>query len=1223
MTQGISYLSVCSGLGGAALALDPLGFREVANAEIEPFCAALLDHRYGSGRPWRMPDPEAEGLTDDERRARRAAIRAVAHLEPTALGGNAPPNLGDFTQIDPSELPPVDMLIGGTPCFTAGHLVLTGNGFRPIETIAPGDMVVTHKGRLRRVVRIGSKSAAVGVLEAVGLQETITCTPDHPFLSAFWRNQNTRRGGRYALVEHLSDLGWISAKDMAGRQWCALTQYELTAARIPAGRFDEEQAMYVAGLYVGDGHIRQWAGREKRAVVLSLNPQKMEKLRAVISTDTFFVSQERTSVRATINDTGYANWLDANFGRHSHLKNIPAWVLGHPKRKAFMQGLIDSDGHVSRNGVSFSTTSRALAYGIAALLGAEGFSASVGFVATPDETVIEDRTVNQRDYWQVRAFLDDKSRKSRVRHGYRMRTVTGFADAGQATVFNIEVEDDHSYIVNGAVVHNCQAFSFAGLRRGMADARGNLTLGFVELAHGLAETNGTRCALWENVPGVLSDDDNAFGCFLGGFVGADDALLPCPRPPAGKSNDLWRWRPAGRYPVLDDDGEPTGEIVEREAKHIPKWPRAGMAAGPRARAAWIVRNAQYFGVPQRRERVFVVVDLGGGPDPAAVLFERKSLREHSREGGKARQDVAGPVKASAARRGGREDNGDGHSLIPEPVYLGNAEGGAEDAPFLTASNLGKTVNNQTPLVGEPVMFKPSHYTRDKDGAPATVAPPLSADADKGDQDAVLLAPVCFGLSTQQEPKWAENLSPTLALPSKSGGGQVTAVAHALRAEGDQDPVLLAPVPFVETQITSPTNRSNPQPGDPAPTLAAHAHPPAIAFSCKDHGADATMDLAPTLRAMPHAASHANAGGQLAVAFDLRGREGGVQFEGPHDTANLRAASGGSSRSYVAFAFEERGRGDDGRGYDRAPHFSEELAPTVNTVKPPAVAQEWAVRRLLPVECERLQGVPSYVKYARFSACYDHLNSCAPVDGKSLKSQPYVSPVGVDANSESARRATDHLNARLHADAPHAVLHVLIDSGRAEAVILSEAHELIAFVNGADDPTESSHQKLSADFVRAVAHICTTAGNETRLGAEVFQPSAISSSVPWNGVRRAETCGRETRDDAADVVPNGIIQNNRSKSITSSLGATTKNCAMICEISFCFVANAICSFIPPTITLANSCEIRCAMIVGHTDIPWRGKGHAPDGPRYKAIGNGWAMPVVRWIGERIAANWPKD
>jgi DNA (cytosine-5)-methyltransferase 1 len=57
----------------------------------------------------------------------------------------------------------------------------------------------------------------------------------------------------------------------------------------------------------------------------------------------------------------------------------------------------------------------------------------------------------------------------------------------------------------------------------------------------------------------------------------------------------------------------------------------------------------------------------------------------------------------------------------------------------------------------------------------------------------------------------------------------------------------------------------------------------------------------------------------AVAFDMRGREGGAQFEGPHETANIRAANGGSSKSYVA--------------------------------------EQWAVRRLMPLECERLQGFP--------------------------------------------------------------------------------------------------------------------------------------------------------------------------------------------------------------------------------------------------------------------------
>ena len=93
----------------------------------------------------------------------------------------------------------------------------------------------------------------------------------------------------------------------------------------------------------------------------------------------------------------------------------------------------------------------------------------------------------------------------------------------------------------------------------------------------------------------------------------------------------------------------------------------------------------------------------------------------------------------------------------------------------------------------------------------------------------------------------------------------------------------------------------------------------IAFSSKDFGADAMHGVCPTLRSGNHDASHANGGVPPAVAFDLRGRAGGSMPEGPHDTANIRAANGGSSRSYVA--------------------------------------EPWAVRRLTPLECERLQGFP--------------------------------------------------------------------------------------------------------------------------------------------------------------------------------------------------------------------------------------------------------------------------
>jgi len=95
----------------------------------------------------------------------------------------------------------------------------------------------------------------------------------------------------------------------------------------------------------------------------------------------------------------------------------------------------------------------------------------------------------------------------------------------------------------------------------------------------------------------------------------------------------------------------------------------------------------------------------------------------------------------------------------------------------------------------------------------------------------------------------------------------------------------------------------------------------IAFSAKDHGADAMSDLSPTLRAGGHSKSHANAGVMPAIAFALRGRETGAVPEVMGDgevVGALRAASGGSSRDYIA---------------------------------------TMGVRRLTPRECERLQGFP--------------------------------------------------------------------------------------------------------------------------------------------------------------------------------------------------------------------------------------------------------------------------
>ncbi|HAH3301773.1 TPA: Dam family site-specific DNA-(adenine-N6)-methyltransferase [Escherichia coli] len=575
----LCYGSVCSGIEAASIAWEPLGMRPVWFAEIEPFPSAVLALRW----------PHVANLGD------------MTKLAKKVLAG---------------EIESPDVLVGGTPCFTAGHMVLCKNGYKPIEDVCPGDYVVSHLGRLQQVKRVGSKIANTGLLNAVGQPLGIRTTNDHLFLAVRWKAQNTRKNGTYFKRELLSEPEWRAACDMPGYQWCALTNFNIASPDICSRFLSEEQAMYLAGAYVGDGYIRRWRGKSKKAVVFGINCQKLRKFHCRIPENIFSVASEiRGSIKVTLNDTCYANWLNEHFGELSHAKRIPAWVMSHPLRHVFLQGYLDTDGTPSgKAGFRINSVSPALAWGVAGLSQTCGYVSSVSFIEVEPKKVIEDRVVNQRNYYQVTICPQKLSRKSRLAHGMLLRTVKEFKSVGLDTVYNIEVEGDHSYILNGAVVHNCQAFSIAGLRGGLDDERGALTLKYVELANAIDDKRAESflkpaVIVWENVPGVLSSADNAFGCFLAGLAGEDVPFEPGDRPESGKSNAFWRW-----------DGK-TG-------CHVPKWPQCGCIYGPQRKVAWRILDAQYFGVAQRRRRVFVVASARTDLDPATVLFEFEGVRRN-------------------------------------------------------------------------------------------------------------------------------------------------------------------------------------------------------------------------------------------------------------------------------------------------------------------------------------------------------------------------------------------------------------------------------------------------------------------------------------------------------------------------------------------------------------------------------------------------------------------
>ena len=159
----------------------------------------------------------------------------------------------------------------------------------------------------------------------------------------------------------------------------------------------------------------------------------------------------------------------------------------------------------------------------------------------------------------------------------------------------------------------CQAFSMAGNRQSLSDDRGNLSLVFCEVADAIDDIRHGRgeqpaVILWENVPGVLSTSDNAFGCFLAQLVGESTPLTA------------------------------PGE----------RWPNAGIVVGPRRSAAWRVLDAQYFGLAQRRKRVFVVASARDDADIGQVLFEFDGVQRHTASSRGARIHDTGSTAYSIA-----------------------------------------------------------------------------------------------------------------------------------------------------------------------------------------------------------------------------------------------------------------------------------------------------------------------------------------------------------------------------------------------------------------------------------------------------------------------------------------------------------------------------------------------------------------------------------------------
>lgn len=528
----MKFASLFAGVGGFELGMEAAGHECVAQVEIDPAARSVL------ARHW--PDV-----------ARFEDVREVSGRTLRELGA--------------------DSLTGGFPCFPAGTLVLTRRGLVAIEDVQVGDEVLTHRNRWRTVLRHhGSHEAETVVMRGQGHYGLVT-TPNHKFWAAgkkktYPRGESGKRTTRY--VPQPAD--WVRAENMEGQFWSSPVSFPEDKVPQPHDWrkgdhvFDlaTPEVMWIAGRWLADGCTSAPATGISDKVIISCGDDEADALQYDLSRAgvEWLRYQVNTGTQFRLTNWTLAAWLTEHFGKYAHAKTVPSWIYGinEELRLAFLQGYSTGDGNTFRDGegdaFKATTTSRHIGIGVKIVAQTLGYNTCL-YLNEPEPTKeIQGRTVNQRPWYQIVARKPTAGSSAFADDGKQFALVRSVRDTGRTeTVYNIEVEGDNSYIVDGLVVSNCQDLSTAGKRAGLAGNRSGL---FWELTRITNEMRATW-VIAENVPGLLSSN-------------------------GGKD-----------FEVVVDAMIALGYLVDVE-----------------------ILDAQFHGVPQRRRRVFITcLNVRDNPEP--------------------------------------------------------------------------------------------------------------------------------------------------------------------------------------------------------------------------------------------------------------------------------------------------------------------------------------------------------------------------------------------------------------------------------------------------------------------------------------------------------------------------------------------------------------------------------------------------------------------------------
>lgn len=356
---------------------------------------------------------------------------------------------------------------GWPTCLTADTLILTERGMVPIVDVAVGDRVLTHKGRWRKVLR----SWQTGEDETVvvrGHGGSIRCTPEHRFFASEIgpreRIDDAPDGSQRLGSRKLGAPTWLAAQHLVGSAWATPKHVDALPIPLPDHALPAH-FWWVVGRWIGDG----WTdaprhGGNRTRVVICCGSHESDQLGSLLAdTGWEWRRQDDRHTKFRVSAGWFSEWLTEHFGTGAHGKQFPAWLFGAPEdvRRAVLAGYVSADGYNAEpsNGAlpftSTTTVSKALAIGTRILAAGLGYPAAIyerrslgGFGPDGALSYRVDWPTTPANGHRSHAWNDGEHIWTRV------RDVT--LDESVVPVYDLEVEDDHSFIANGLVLHNSQ-----------------------------------------------------------------------------------------------------------------------------------------------------------------------------------------------------------------------------------------------------------------------------------------------------------------------------------------------------------------------------------------------------------------------------------------------------------------------------------------------------------------------------------------------------------------------------------------------------------------------------------------------------------------------------------------------------------------------------------------------------------------------------------------------